>query len=409
MSERPRIAFFDFHDVIEDFYPRYGVTQQAFARSWAGTGNHAWVELLQREIGDVTWIASSLSPEVAQARHEQTGARIVFARSSWAHRQLWHAYYGSRHSWRWRHRYRAYGTAASYLAPLSLPMLGALRAARPDVVVLQDYATGRYDVLASAGRALGARVVAYHSGSTPDSYRGRVIRRATLRLADRLLVSSAAEADRLADRFGVARERMPVILTPIDMHEFRPEPRAEAAARIDLPAGGPRALFLGRLDDRVKRVSAIIEAIAQIPRAELVVAGDGDDRERLEALAERRAPGRIRFCGWIDGNDDLRALLNASDCLVLASASEGFPTAVGQSLACGTPVVATRVGGVSELVEHGRTGWLVEPGDDGGLRAALAEALAGGAAALRDAARAAAEERLAPAHVAASLRRELAL
>ncbi|HWE13449.1 MAG TPA: glycosyltransferase family 4 protein [Solirubrobacteraceae bacterium] len=407
---RPQIAFFDFHDVLEDFYPRYGVTQRAFAHSWAASGNHAWVTLLQREIGDVTWIASSMAPELAVARHELTGARVVITRSSWAHRRLWRTYYTSRHAWRWQQRYRAYGAVSSYLAPLSLSLLGALRDARPDLVMLQDYATGRYDVLAAAGRALGARVVAYHSGSDAAAYRGRVLRRATLRLADRLFVSSAAEADWLAQRFGVARDRLPVLLTPIDTEAFRPEDRAVAAARAGLPPGGRRALFLGRLDDGVKRVSALIDAIAALPDGELVVAGDGEDRAALERHAAQVAPGRVRFTGWVDGADALRALLNACDCLVLASIREGFPTVVGQALACGTPVLATRVGGVAELVQHGRTGWLVEPRDDGALRSALAEALSGDTASrMSAAARMAAEERLAPAAVAQALRRELAL
>jgi glycosyltransferase involved in cell wall biosynthesis len=398
---RPRIAFFDFHDVLEDFYPRYGVSQEAFARTWAATGNHAWVELLQREIGDVTWIAASLSPTVAAARHEATGARVVVTRSSWAHRRLWHAYYESRRAWQWQARYRAFGTAASYVAPLSRSTLGALRAVRPDVVVLQDYATGRFDVLAVAARALGARVVAYHSGSAAESYRGAVLRRATLRLADRLLVSSRAEADWLVERFRVPRDRVAVVLTPIDTEAFRPGRRSAN--------GTPRALFLGRLDDRVKRVSAIIEAIAALPAGELVVAGDGEDRGALEELAARRAPGRVRFVGWVHGPDALRRELVSADCLVLASVREGFPTVVGQALACGTPVVGTRVGGIGELVEPGRTGWLVEPGDDGALAGALGEALAGGARGLRRAARAAAVARLAPDAVARALREELAL
>jgi glycosyltransferase involved in cell wall biosynthesis len=395
---RPRIAFFDFHDVLEDFYPHYGVTAEAFATTWAATGNHAWVTLLQREVGDVTWICASLAPPTAGARHEVTSAQVVVTRSSWAHRQAWRGYYLSRHAWRWQQHYRGYGTAASYLAPLSRSTLGALRAARPELVVLQDYATGRFDVLAGAARALGARVVAYHSGSTPEAYRGAALRRATLRLADRLFVSSAAEADWLSPRFGVPHARLRVVLTPVDTDVFRPVQRR---------AGGPpRALFLGRLDDRVKRVSTIVDAIARIPGAELVIAGDGDDRRALEMRAAERAPGRVRFCGWVDRPAEL---LSTVDCLVLASRSEGFPTVVGQALACGTPVVATRVGGVAELVEPGRTGWLVEPGDDAALTVALREALDGGAAAMRVAAREAALARVAQPVIAAQLREELGL
>src|SRR4051794_10586110 len=161
-ARRPQIAFFDFDDVFEDFYPHYGVTQEAFVRRWAATGNHAWVKLLQREIGDVTWFVTSLAPELRSGRHEVTGAEVRVVPSSWAHRRLWHGFYTSPRAWRWQQHYRAYGTAASYLAPLSRPLLRALRALRPDLVMLQDYATGRFDVLATAARSLGAQVAAYH-------------------------------------------------------------------------------------------------------------------------------------------------------------------------------------------------------------------------------------------------------
>src|SRR3954454_18468447 len=90
--KRLRIAFFDYPDVFEDFYPHYGVDQQAFATRWAATGNHAFVGLLQREVGDVTWYALSLEPQIAEATHEVTGARVRVLRSSAAHRALWRGF-----------------------------------------------------------------------------------------------------------------------------------------------------------------------------------------------------------------------------------------------------------------------------------------------------------------------------
>ena len=72
---RPLIAFFDYPDVFEDFYPHYGVDQRSFATRWAGTGNHAFLSLLQREVGDVVWYAFSLTPELDEARHEVVGCR----------------------------------------------------------------------------------------------------------------------------------------------------------------------------------------------------------------------------------------------------------------------------------------------------------------------------------------------
>src|SRR5579871_3057684 len=93
---RPRIAFFDYPDVFEDFYPHYGVDQQAFATQWAATGNHAFVTLLQKEIGDVRWYVFSLAPELTEAHHAITGCRMIFLPSSWLHRHLWRWFYLSR-------------------------------------------------------------------------------------------------------------------------------------------------------------------------------------------------------------------------------------------------------------------------------------------------------------------------
>ena len=88
---RPLIAFFDYPDVFEDFYPHYHINQRTFATRWDGSGNHAFLSLIQREIGDVVWYAFSIDPEVDEARHETVGCRIKFVPSSWLHRKLWKA------------------------------------------------------------------------------------------------------------------------------------------------------------------------------------------------------------------------------------------------------------------------------------------------------------------------------
>src|SRR5919198_616515 len=90
--ERPRLAFFDYPDVFEDFYPHYGVTQEAFATSWAGSGNAAILALVQREIADVVCYVFSLAPQLSEARHA-LGWRVRFLPSSAAHRACWRAFY----------------------------------------------------------------------------------------------------------------------------------------------------------------------------------------------------------------------------------------------------------------------------------------------------------------------------
>jgi glycosyltransferase involved in cell wall biosynthesis len=103
--------------------------------------------------------------------------------------------------------------------------------------------------------------------------------------------------------------------------------------------------------------------------AEFLIAGDGPRRDELEALARRLGiDRRVRFLGHCE---DVPDLLASSDLFVLPSRSEAFPNAVLEAMAAGLPVIATRVGGIVELIEHQRTGVLVPPDDPRALGFAL--------------------------------------
>lgn len=410
---RLKVAFFDFCDVFEDFYPHYGVDQPTFAHSWAGTGNHAFIRLLQQEVGDVTWYELALRPGLREANHEVAGCRVRFVRSSWLHRQLWKAFYLPKSAWRWRGLYPWYALCASYLAPLSADLLRTLWRDRPDLLIAQDYASGKFDVLLAIAACLGIPLVARHSGSRPDGYVGKKLRRWTIRLADLMIASGAAERALLIEGFAVQAERTIVALTPIDMAAFRPIPRREACATAGLDAGRRYLLFVGRLSDHEKRVGSLIEAFATIADryrdTDLLIVGEGRDGAPLRALAQARAPGRVRFLGWASGPAQLAPLYSAAICLVLPSNREGFPAVVGEAMSCGTPVLASRVGGVPELVTDGRTGWLIEPGDDGALMERMGHVLAHAAESegMRREARRSAECRVSPVVVGRQLREGL--
>jgi glycosyltransferase involved in cell wall biosynthesis len=413
---RPLIAFFDYHDVFEDFYPHYGVDQQSFATSWANTGNHAFLKLLQEKVGDVVWYAFSLRPEVQPETHQVVGCRVQFLPSSLGHRLLWRTFYQSSGAWRWQQRaYPAYALAASYVSLLSLPFLRRLRGDRPDFFFVQDYATGRFDELVLLSRMCRIPLVAYHAGSAPQRYLGRFAKRWSIPQAARLLVSSTREREMLVSRYGVSQDRTSVLLTPIDTAAFRPVERRQACASLGLADEKRFVLFVGRIDDRVKRVGLLIQSFAQLadahPNLELLIAGDGPDRKRLEAMAAKQAPGRIHWLGWIGGVEERRNLYNVAEFLILPSRSEGFPTVVGEAMACGTPVVASDVGGVSELVVHGENGYLVDPACEADLGRTLSDALAHPETAnmMRPRARTQAEQKVSQEAVADELQRSFAL
>ncbi|MBW3539112.1 MAG: glycosyltransferase [Planctomycetes bacterium] len=408
---RLRIAFFDYPDVFEDFYPHYGVDRERFATQWADTGNHAFVSLLQERVGDVTWYVQSLEGPAFSEWHRVVGCRVRFVPSATLHRRLWRAFYLPKCAWRWRSFWRPFATLASYLAPASLALWQALREDRPDCFFVQDYGSGRFDMLRLISAALGVPLVALHAGSHPDRYLGRLVRYWTLRQADAIVASSREELHRLARRFRVSPDRLEVILTPIDTAVYSPRDRSAACRAAGLDSSRRYLLFMGRLDNSVKRLDLQIDALACVasrhPDADLLIAGDGRDAPRVREWAESRCPGRVRFLGWVSDATKKANLYNAAECLLLPSMREGFPTVVGEALACGTPVIGSRVGGIPEVIEAGKTGWLVPPGDGTALARGVAEVLddRNATASMRMCARSTALSRVAPRAVGDALAR----
>ena len=364
---------------------------------------------MQREVGEVVWYTLSLNPAISEARHHITGVRVRILKSSYLHRQLWRLFYLPRCAWRWRRFYHLYGTVASYAALASAGLLRAVRNDRPSVIFAQSYASGRFDMLLLLARTLGIPLVAWHAGGDPQLYLGGRIRRRTLRHADRFIASGRRERELLIRDFDVPAERVTVILTPIDIEQFKPIDRRVACGRAGLDPNRTYVLYVGRLS-REKSVDTLIRAFGKAleadPQTDLLLVGDGPEKERLRLLADNTAPQRIRFLGWVSSRDELVPLYNAAACLVVCSLTEGFPTVVGEAMACGTPVIASHVGAVEELVLNGHTGWTIPPGDEGALCARLVHVAGHGdeLIAMRLNARTLAEARLAPAVIAAQLR-----
>jgi glycosyltransferase involved in cell wall biosynthesis len=194
----------------------------------------------------------------------------------------------------------------------------------------------------------------------------RQVRDRALRRVDHLVCPSAYLAS-LAVRWGVPGERVTVIPNAAPPLPAVPE-RESARERFGLDA--PTLAFAGRIT-RQKALEVALDAIAQLDGVSLVVAGDGPDLGDVKrGASERGLDGRVRFVGSL-GRDDVLALFRAADASLLSSSWENFPHAVVEALAVGTPVVATAVGGVPELVHDGENGLLVPPGDPAALAGAI--------------------------------------
>ncbi len=180
------------------------------------------------------------------------------------------------------------------------------------------------------------------------------------RLATRIICVSEYDRD-LAVRFGVAsRGRMTVIRNGVDPDPFLRDYKATGTR--------PTIVMIGRLVPP-KDPLCLVDAVRRLPEARLVFLGDGPLRTRIEAAARRGGvDARVSLLG---SRPDVAAVLRTCDIFALPSRWEGLPFAVIEAMMAGLPVVATRVGGLPELVEHGVTGFLVPAGDAGALEEAL--------------------------------------
>jgi N-acetyl-alpha-D-glucosaminyl L-malate synthase BshA len=151
---------------------------------------------------------------------------------------------------------------------------------------------------------------------------------------------------------------IPTFITPAEYH-----PPTDDRCRRALAAGGRKVLVHISNFRPVKRVLDVVRIFAGVHKtlpAMLVMAGDGPDRDAAEAEVDRLGLARdVRFLGRVD---DVASVLRGADLFLLPTQSESFGLAALEAMACGVPVIATRAGGIPEVVVDGETGVLAEPG-----------------------------------------------
>lgn len=212
--------------------------------------------------------------------------------------------------------------------------------------------------------------VARLHGGTWRETAARRLERLVFRAADRVIVAADADRTAIVERYHLDASRVHLIPNYVDTAMFRPMPATSAV---------PGCLtFVGRLDEQ-KNLAALIAALEGLPGVTLTIVGDGPLRRRLEETASRCRVSAT-FLG-ARPHADLPALINRSTAFVLPSHYEGNPKALVEAMACGVPVIGTRVPGIREILVHRETGYLCGT-SVGEIRAAVQDVMAD--AALRD-------------------------
>jgi glycosyltransferase involved in cell wall biosynthesis len=192
------------------------------------------------------------------------------------------------------------------------------------------------------------------------------------------LIAVSSEIRQVLVRSGARPANVTTILNGIDHVRFRRDRTREIPQRRELGLNQDDVVIgsVGRLEPQ-KRFDLLLEAVAEIrrarPRVCLVIAGAGSLSDQLAAMARARFPQG--GCLLLGHRTDIRELHHAFDVFVQSSAYEGTPNAVLEAMALETPVVATDVGGTSELIQHEVHGLIVSPGSVSALSEAVQSAI----------------------------------
>jgi glycosyltransferase involved in cell wall biosynthesis len=262
------------------------------------------------------------------------------------------------------------------------PLLRLLRRERFDVVHSHKFGSNVWGTL--IGRLAGVPVIVAHEHSW--SFDGKPVRR----LLDRELIGrgsdvivavSAQDRRKIIEIEGVRPEK--VLLVPNGIPR-RSATGADVRAELGIPPDAPVIGAVGGLRPE-KAIDLLIRAAApllqEIAQLRVLIAGEGPEKEPLRELARHAGVAdRVMLIGF---RDDVPDVLAALDVAVSSSVFEGSPLAVMEFMEAARPIVATRVGGVPDLIDHGVHGVLVRSGDAEGLTAALRRMLADREAARR--------------------------
>lgn len=260
---------------------------------------------------------------------------------------------------------RVYYSDRGRMNPLTVNDIAKVaRESRADILHLHGYRASTFGRIAAF--LLGIPAIVHEHAVFPNvpSYQ-KLADRVLSPLNERVLVNCQAVADFCVEHRGMSSSKIEIVFNGIPLDEFRDVPVEEtrkAAKEIGIDLYDPIVGTVARLDEQ-KGVSYLLEAIPaireEVPDVQILIVGDGTLRGQLEAKAEQLGVDDVTL--FVGERRDVPRLYKLMDVKVISSIYEGTTLTVFEAMAAGTPVVATMVDGVKEVIENDKSGVLVEP------------------------------------------------
>ncbi len=256
--------------------------------------------------------------------------------------------------------------------------LKKIRREFPFDVVLTSWIYPDACATALLAKELDFPFVAIAQGSDVHQYLQMPVRRKIIQQlmpAASSIITRSGDLARLLAKAGLDEAKLKLIYNGIDRDIFRPGDRAATRRKLKLPADASIILFVGNFLP-IKNPGLLLQAHAALKKpAELVMLGSGSEEQKIKKQAAAlKTSTRVHLPGR-KSPAEVAQYMQAANVLCLSSENEGFPNVILEAFACGLPVVSTRVGGISELLNHDYLGRLVEKGNQPALTDALAETL----------------------------------
>ncbi|ULO06387.1 glycosyltransferase family 4 protein [Paenibacillus sp. 19GGS1-52] len=366
------VGIFMHTNYFEDFFVKgLGLTEEEYVNSYHNDFSFDYARLLGKS-GIHTTIYNFVRSgnEVRTYQHGVVDCTVKFIPLG--------ALYRAYHAIPLSHRTPIGKFISQYVSTIHKDLSEIIRADGINLIYAQEYASGRFERLASIAKKLNIPIIAaYHGGSIHKWI--MPIKKRTLHKATFLTTLNEDEQLSMVTQFPWLSDRIRLLPNFVNSEIFYRRDKKHALHALGLDPGSRYIITVGRLFEHQKGHSLLVEAVQQlkdIPDLKILIAGNGPDEHRLqEMIREKGLEDKIILLGSIRDKEVLANYYNASELFVLPSRYEGLPLVILEASACGLPTVAFNVMGVRGLVQNGVNGLLAENLDPAALAASLSKLL----------------------------------